>query len=247
MPTPRTSVPSAAHIRSLLDATERKVLHASLGAAVARATREQVELSLKRARGLRDKWRDLHAAQTRATKRSKAAGSGSNRRTQTKHDVFAGAVERLEARLAEFDRDASGGRRTRPSATAKRRAAAAGRKARGDVRGELKAVAAELNRARTPSAVPAGRVERRPVAAAAGKAAQPAVPAAPSRPAAAKPGKAKAAVPPGRHGVSTDASRQRSARAAAARARIAASATRRGGHALARTKRVQARRDGRGR
>ena len=61
-------------IRSLLTSAEQKVVHSSMGAAIAKATKEQVEAAMSRARSLRDKWRDLHENQTRSTKRSSKAG-----------------------------------------------------------------------------------------------------------------------------------------------------------------------------
>jgi hypothetical protein len=56
-------------VRSLLTAAEQKVLSSSMGAAIAKASKEQVHAAMSRARALRDKWRDLHADQTRGTKR----------------------------------------------------------------------------------------------------------------------------------------------------------------------------------
>ena len=85
-------------IRSLLTAAEQRVLQSSMGATIAKASREQVEAAMKHARVIRDKWRDLLASQARSTKRSSKAGTSANQRTRAKHDVFDGAVKRLEAR-----------------------------------------------------------------------------------------------------------------------------------------------------
>lgn len=143
-------------VRALLTSAEQKVLHSSMGAAIAKASKEQVEAAMARTRVLRDKWRDLHEAQTRSTKRSAKAGTGVNQRTKAKHDVFDGAVKRLEARLAEFAagvRAVVTGKASRLTAAAKPTKATRTKAARGgraSVRSELKEAAADINRARKP-------------------------------------------------------------------------------------------------
>lgn len=89
-------------IRSLLTAAERKVFDSSTGKALAAAGRDQLQAAVGQARTLRDKWRDLYAQQTRTTKRTAKAGTAANDRSRDKADLFAGAVERLEKRLAEI-------------------------------------------------------------------------------------------------------------------------------------------------
>ena len=143
-------------VRSLLTGAETKVLESSMGAAVAKATREQAAAALVHARTLRDKWRDLHEKQTRSTKRSAAAGSAVNQRSREKHEVFADAVKRLEARLTEIAGSVSqamGMGKSRLTAAAKTPKAArttASRAKRTSVRGKLKAVVAEMNRTGRP-------------------------------------------------------------------------------------------------
>jgi len=243
-------------VRSLLTSAERKVLQSCMGAAIAKATKEQVEAAMKRARGLRDKWRDLQAAQTRSTKRSSRAGSAVNQRTRAKHEVFDGAVKRLEARLAEFAegvRTVVGRQTQRFAAAAKPSKASRKRAARGNragVRSELAAAAAELNRgrkavAKKPTAKPAAKPSAKPAAkvaapVAAGVAAKPAVSKKRKKPVA-----PRAAVV--QKGLDFDPAKQRSAKASAgvARLRFDGATTRRAGNALASTKRAQARRDGR--
>jgi hypothetical protein len=88
-------------IRAMLTAAERKVFDSSLGKQIAAAGREQLQAAIGHARSLRDKWRDLYAAQTRTTKRSAKAGTKVNDRSREKSELFAGAIERFEARLAE--------------------------------------------------------------------------------------------------------------------------------------------------
>ena len=142
-------------IRSLLTSAEQKVVHSSMGAAIAKATKDQVEAARSRARILRDKWRDLHENQTRSTKRSSKAGTAVNQRTKAKHDVFDGAVKRLEARLSEFAAGVKSvvGVQTARLGAAKPTKAARTKAARGGratVRSELKDAAAEINRSRKP-------------------------------------------------------------------------------------------------
>lgn len=159
-------------VRALLTAAEQKVLASSMGATIAKATREQVEAAMKRARGLRDKRRDLHATQARSTKRTPKAGSAVNERTKAKHDVFDGAVKRLEARLAELTAGVKavvGGQAARLSAATKPTKAARTKAARGgraSVRSELKSAVTEMNTARKKAAAkPAAKRAAAPVAA----------------------------------------------------------------------------------
>lgn len=88
-------------IRAMLTAAERKVFDSSLGKQIAAASREQIQAAIGQARSLRDKWRDLYAEQTRGTKRTAKAGTAANDRSREKSELFAGALERLETRLAE--------------------------------------------------------------------------------------------------------------------------------------------------
>jgi hypothetical protein len=237
-------------VRSLLTSAEQKILHSSMGAAIAKASKEQVEAAMARARVLRDKWRDLHESQTRSTKRSTKAGTGVNQRTKAKHDVFDGAVKRFEARLAEFAagvRAVVGGKAARLTAAAKPTKAARTKAARGSrasVRSELKEATAEINRGK--------KLKNKKVKAAARAVAAPAAPAAvvvvPTERTTSKKRKKslapKAAVAQKRFGF--DATQQRSAKASAKAARLKfdGATTRRAGNALASTKRAQARRDG---
>jgi hypothetical protein len=164
-------------VRSLLTAAEQNVLQSSMGSTIAKATREQVEAARVRARALRDKWRDLHDDQTRSTKRSPKAGGKVNLRSKEKHELFDGAVKRLEARLAEF----AGGVRAVVGKQAARLAAAvkpaksartaATRASRASVRSELKEAAAEMTRKRK---VKRSKVVAKGGAKAAAKAAAPA-------------------------------------------------------------------------
>lgn len=238
-------------IRSLLTSAEQKVVHSSMGAAITKATKEQVEAAMSRARSLRDKWRDLHENQTRSTKRSSKAGTAVNQRTKAKHDVFDGAVKRLEVRLSEFAagvKSVVGAQAARLGAAKPTKAARvkAARGGRATVRSELKEATAEINRARKPK-------NKKVKAAAKAAMAKPAAPVAvavvPATRTTSK--KRKKPLAPqsavAQKGFAFDAAKQRSAKASAKAARLKfdGATTRRAGNALASTKRAQARRDGR--
>ena len=224
------------------------MLESTSGKALLEASRKQLEATLVRARALRDKWRDLHATQSRTTKRSVGGTAAANARSREKSAMFAAAVERIQARLAGLAPTPAAGR------PAGRRTTKAGRRAshrlaRAGVREELAVKTAGINRGR--AAKPAPRTS------------PPAAPAVPSPPprsvaAAAKaPARRKRAA--ARPTVATsaasgqalrfDVAQQRSAKASAtaARLKLDGKVTRRGGHTSAAGKRRQAARDRRGR
>ena len=133
-------------IREMLTAAERKVFEASIGKEIAAAGHEQLKAAISQARTLRDKWRDLYAQQTRGTKRSPKAGTNANDRSREKSELFAGAIQRLEARLAEVGKAVK-------SATTKmgKAATAATKAAQKGVAGRPAAKAANLKAARPTS------------------------------------------------------------------------------------------------
>ena len=102
MPKPSTAGFDLKTIRGMLTAAERRVFESSIGKEIAAAGREQLQAAIGQARTLRDKWRDLYAKQTRTTKRSATSAATANDRSREKSELFAGAIERLESRLAEF-------------------------------------------------------------------------------------------------------------------------------------------------
>jgi hypothetical protein len=109
----RTAPSALDQVRALLTSAEQKVLASSMGATIAKATREQVEAAMKRARGLRDKWRDLHATQARSTKRTPKAARGGR------------ASVRSELKSAVTEMNTARKKKTAPKPAAKRIAAAA--------------------------------------------------------------------------------------------------------------------------
>ena len=237
MASPSRPVGAIAELRSLLTTAERKLLEATTGSVLAKASQKQVQSLMTRARLLRDKWRDLHAAQSRSTKRTKDRGAA-NARSREKAELFAGAVTRLEERLAAVEGAVVAAVRGGPSrAAGKASRQAKQRSARTGLRTELRRAAAMLSS--KPAAKPAAKPAVKPAA----KLAKP-QPAAPAAPAASK--KKLAATGTGQH-IAFDVGKQRKARAAAtvARLKFDGQVTRRGGHMLARGQRSQARRDGR--
>ena len=89
--------------KDLLTGAEKKFFDSSFGSSLAKATQAQVQSAVKQARILRNKWQDLYQEQTRSSKRgAKPATGAGNARTQHKHELFAGAVERFEKRLSDL-------------------------------------------------------------------------------------------------------------------------------------------------
>lgn len=249
-PSRPASTPSG--LRSLLTSAERGVLEATTGSALAKATQQEVQKLMKQARDLRDKWRGLHESQSRSNKRTKDRGAA-NARSREKHELFHGAVGRLEARLAEFGGTVAAAVKGVMSRAAGKAAVQAKRRsARTGLRTELRRAAAALSK----KPVAAKPTAAKPAA----KGAKPVPVATPAAPAVAVGGKTSAARKPlkaaskkklaaegtGQH-VGFDVAKQRKARAAAtvARLKFDGQVTRRGGHTLARGRRAQARRDGR--
>ena len=249
----RPTSPIAA-LRSLLTSAERGVLEATTGSALAKATQQEVQKLIKQTRDLRDKWRGLHESQNRSNKRTKDRGAA-NARSREKHELFHGAVARLEARLAEFGGTvAATVKGVAARATGKAARQATHRSARAGLRAEMKQTAAAL--AKKPAALKPAALK--PAALKPAKSAPtPVVPAAAVgrkksagrtlvKPAKVASGKKLAAQGTGQL-IGFDVAKQRKARAAAtvARLKFDGQTTRRGGHMQARGQRSQARRDSR--
>jgi len=91
-------------VRKLLTANEIEIFESSRAEAVKELNASRLIVKVKRARMLRDKYRDLLKRQrlaTRARTGSKAGNSSdANQRTREKAEVFAEILERFEKRLA---------------------------------------------------------------------------------------------------------------------------------------------------
>jgi hypothetical protein len=248
----RPTSPIAA-LRGLLTSAERGVLEATTGSALAKATQQEVQKLIKQTRELSDKWRGLHESQSRSNKRTKDRGAA-NARSREKHELFHGAVARLEARLAEFGGTvAATVKGVAARATGKAARQATHRSARAGLRAEMTQTAAAL--AKKPAAL---KPALKPAALKPAKSAPtPVVPAAAVgrkksagrtlvKPAKVASGKKLAAQGTGQL-IGFDVAKQRKARAAAtvARLKFDGQTTRRGGHMQARGQRSQARRDSR--
>ena len=246
-----STVPGLDRVHELFTSAERAVLEATAGSTLLAASRKQLDKTLAQARTLRDKWRDLHAGQTRTTKRSAAAGPAANARSREKADMFTAAIERLQARLAELGLVAAPAKPAAGKSVTKAARQAGHRTTRASVKGKLAATAAEINSTRSPrpAAKPAAKPAARPVAAVA---AAPAPALKPKKAGKKQRPSAKAAAVLAKGGgqqVRFDAVKQRSAKASATAARLKfdGKATRRTGHTLAAGKRRQATRDHRSR
>jgi hypothetical protein len=248
----RPTSPIAA-LRGLLTSAERGVLEATTGSALAKATQQEVQKLIKQTRELSDKWRGLHESQSRSNKRTKDRGAA-NARSREKHELFRGAVARLEARLAEFGGTvAATVKGVAARATGKAARQATHRSARAGLRAEMTQTAAAL--AKKPAAL---KPALKPATLKPAKSAPtPVVPAAAVgrkksagrtlvKPAKVASGKKLAAQGTGQL-IGFDVAKQRKARAAAtvARLKFDGQTTRRGGHMQARGQRSQARRDSR--
>jgi hypothetical protein len=244
----RPTSPIAA-LRSLLTSAERGVLEATTGSALAKATQQEVQKLIKQTRDLRDKWRDLHESQNRSNKRTKDRGAA-NARSREKHELFHGAVARLEARLAEFGGTvAATVKGVAARATGKAARQATHRSARAGLRAEMKQTAAALAKkpaALKPAALKPAKSAPTPVVPAAAVGRKKSAGRTLVKPAKVASGKKLAAQGTGQL-IGFDVAKQRKARAAAtvARLKFDGQTTRRGGHMQARGQRSQARRDSR--
>jgi len=258
------------HISDLFTAAERKLLDSSIGASLAKATHAQIDAAAAKARTLRDKWRDLSAAQGRVSKRGSGDRTGVPARSVEKATAFHECVERFETRLAELVGGFGGAIRKTTTARAKARdKTIAGRKAR---RTAIKPEAPAPRVKPIPAPAPIAKVavpKSRPA-----KVARKAKPAPASKPAAVPAAPTAVAVPPvaaprtvrtiskkthidrlgvsgrtGTQSVRLDQAKQRSALTDAKAGRLALKGadTRRAAHTMSRGKKNQARRDSRSR
>jgi len=267
----KSSRPTGSLPGTWLTAAEQRVLDSTVGSALVTATRNQLQLAIKRARGLRDKWRDLFNRQSLSSKKgAPRTNDPANTRSLEKAELFGAAVKRLEARIESLAEgivaSVGGGRPSRSVAakpTSKAVRKAGHRAARSSIRETLSETVAGINaagrrligasapRSKRPQAVasatvrkaskPAGQATARPA-----KAAKTAKTGASKKARQAGALRALTAAGTGQ-AVHFDAKKQRSAKANATATRIKLDglSTRRRGHTLAAGKRKQARRDGR--
>lgn len=170
---------SVAQARLICTKAELDLVLQSTNQGIGALDAKQLQASVRRARTLRDKWRDLSNDQTRTTKASDPEKlDAANARSAEKAQLFSEVLERFEKRLAKTEPVAAA---PRAKATPKARAAEH-RHTRSQVRGDLTTKVDELN---APKPAPAAK---KPVT----KKAAPA-PAATLAPAAPAKKKAKAA------------------------------------------------------
>lgn len=90
------------HARALCNATEMALFEASLADNINAHSASQVRDKIKRARALRDKYRDLYKRQRLAARErtgtKKGARADSNARTQSKAKLFEEVLTRFQAR-----------------------------------------------------------------------------------------------------------------------------------------------------
>lgn len=224
--------PSAGGPQTLLTLAERRILDSSVGRSLAEATQKQLQTALAQARTLRDKWQDLFKRQAMATKRTAKHGEQANTRTLDKSELFAAAVKRIEARIAE-------------AAAAVNKAVASMERAATGGTPKPSPKAATKPAPKTPRKKSTARVAAaKKTAASAGPATAKPATSKKARQAGAR--KALAAEASGQ-AIGFDPKKQRSAKASANRTliKIDGLSTRRRGHDIVSGKRKQARRDGR--
>ncbi|MBL0143604.1 MAG: hypothetical protein IPP91_16210 [Betaproteobacteria bacterium] len=114
---------TTAQAGKLLNASEFALFAASRASDLKTLTTARLRAKLKRARALRDKFRDLFKRQrlaTRARTGSKAGLSGAaNQRTRQKAEVFTEVLQRFEKRLAQLEAAESRAARTKAAAQAR--------------------------------------------------------------------------------------------------------------------------------
>ncbi len=91
------------HARTLCDKTEYQFFETSLRGNIEKLPQKRVQDGIKRARTLRDKYRDLHQRQRLATRDRTGSKKGTqpatNQRTEQKAKLFTEVLERFESRL----------------------------------------------------------------------------------------------------------------------------------------------------
>jgi hypothetical protein len=94
---------SPSDLKKLLSTSEYSLFQSSHGESLSKATAAAIGAAVVRARALRDKWQDQFRKQQR-TKQAAIGGrgTGGNDRSLEKIAIFAEAVSRFEARLAEL-------------------------------------------------------------------------------------------------------------------------------------------------
>lgn len=97
------------HASTLCNKTEFQFFESSLKGSIEKLPQARVQAGIKRARTLRDKYRDLHKRQRLTTRErtgtKKGIKAGTNQRTEQKAKLFAEVLERFESRLKELKRE----------------------------------------------------------------------------------------------------------------------------------------------
>ena len=149
--------------RALLTAAELELFDQSRAEPIKGLTPAGLAGKVKRARTLRDKYRDLYRRQTVAVRGEDVKGRTDNERTQRKADLFQEVLERFEARTTLLqergDRDAA-----RKPQVAK--PAAAGKKVAASASAKTAAPADQAPKAKTPAAQKGQQVQSSTAAAA---------------------------------------------------------------------------------
>lgn len=153
---------SVAEAKKICTPAELELVQMSTTRNIGSLDAKQLKAKIRRARTLRDKWRDQAAGQTRQTKVNQPEQlNRANARSESKAQLFAETLARFESRLAKVDpayRNESA-----PAGTPAKEVRARGHRAeRAAVRDELDAKQNKLNKSAAPA-----KTAARPAAAAA--------------------------------------------------------------------------------
>jgi hypothetical protein len=112
--------------RALCSAAEYQLFEASLADHIKSFDAARLSQKIRRARTLRDKYRDLVRRQRlelrKRTGTKKGTGAGANERTESKARLFAEALERFERRAADLERAANAAAQAQAMAAARAKA-----------------------------------------------------------------------------------------------------------------------------
>jgi hypothetical protein len=232
----------AAKLKEILTADEAALVKASRGSGLAKLSAAELKKHATLARKQYDKWLALGRDQSRA--KSKKVGFGETAaNTKLKTEAFGEALQAFESQLAQAD----GGTAPKKKAVTKKKRTAGHRATRAEVRQGLSEIKESLKE-------PARKAAQKKVVKKSAKkvpnkkVVESAAPATPKKVKGAKKKRAPKTSPVGNPGLSFDKDKARQAKTAAKQSRLDRSGvtSRVQGHASARGKRAQGRRDAKG-
>jgi len=162
---------SAARARQICTQSELNLVLQSTTKNIGQLDSKQLKASIRRARTLRDKWRDLAHSQTRDTKSTNPDKLGeANARSSEKGELFDEVLQRFEKRLAKLDDAATKvAKSTKTTRSAKPSAAVDHRADRAEIRSVLNEKTDVLNAPSKKTAIKKAVANKPPTKKATGK------------------------------------------------------------------------------